>query len=113
LRSVAMAADGHFNADPALVGFGSAMATAVLAWLGNRLVGKAAIQTAVNQTFHEQTAIFKELLDQLRQELKDTDAALNTERAENMLLRAEIRQKDAIIAGFERTTVAPHGKPMP
>jgi hypothetical protein len=110
-------ADGSFHADPVVVGFGSALSTAFLAWLGTRLVGKAAIQSAVNQTFHEQTAIFKELLDQVRIELKesilalrDSDQALNAARTENMHLQAEIRQKDAIIAGFERTMVAPHGR---
>jgi hypothetical protein len=103
MQGVAMA-DGNYTPDPAVIGVGSALGTAFLAWLGNRLVGKAAIQTAINSSF-------KELMDQLRQELKETAAERDAARADNLHLQAEIRQKDAIISGFERTTVAPHGRP--
>jgi hypothetical protein len=99
-------ADGGFNIDPATAAIGSSIGTAFLAWLGNRLVGKAAIQTAIN-------ASFKELMDQMRQELKDALTERDEARGENAHLKAEIRQKDAIIAGFERTTVMPHGRTDP
>jgi hypothetical protein len=104
-------ADGGLHLDPVAVGIGSSLGTALLAWLGQRLVGKAAIQTAVSQTYASQTAIFKELLDQLRIELKEAAAELHTARTLNMRYEAEIRQKDAIIQGFERTTLAPLGRP--
>lgn len=62
--------------NPALTGLAGAIGTGALAWLGNRLVGKAAIQTAINASFHE-------VMDQMRTELK---AALR----QRDLLEAEI-----------------------
>jgi len=53
--------------NPAITGLAGVLGTGALAWLGNRLVGKAAIQTAINVSFHE-------VMDQMRLELK---AALN------------------------------------
>ena len=99
-----MAGDvGNFSLDAPTAAAASSVGTAFLVWLGNRLVGKAAIQTAIN-------ASFKELMDQMRKELKDALSERDDARSQVMSLEAEMRQKDAIIAGFERTTVAPHGR---
>ena len=108
MRAVAMA-DGGLHIDAATGALAGGVTTAFLAWLGQRLVGRAAIQTAVAVTFEKQTAIWKDLVDQLRQELRETSAEREEARSEAASLRAELRQKDAIIAGFERTTIMPHG----
>ena len=111
-RGVAMA-DGNFSIDAPTAAIASAAVTSFLAWLGNRLVGHAAIRTAVSVEFKEQIVGFKELLEQYRQALKVALAERDEARAEALTLAAEIRQKNAIIAGFERTTVMPHGRDDP
>lgn len=101
---LAMAADGGgFSLDAPTAAAASSIGTALLVWLGNRLVGKAAIQTAIN-------ASFKELMDQMRTELREALHERDEARGQVLSLEAEIRQKDAIIAGFERTRIAPHGR---
>jgi predicted aminopeptidase len=87
-----------FN-DPAVTGLAGVIGTAALAWLGQRLVGKAAIQSAVALTYEKQTATFKELLDQLRQELR---VALN-ERDE---ARQQASERAAQIEELRRTISA-------
>jgi BMFP domain-containing protein YqiC len=82
-----MAADGLLH-DPASAGVLSAAATAALAWLGNRLVGKAAIQTAIN-------ASFKDLMDQLRQELRVALRERDTARDEVEALKKVIDALEA------------------
>lgn len=96
-------ADGGIQLDATTGALAGSIGTALLAWLGNRLVGKAAIQTAIN-------AAFKESMDQMRLDLRDERAENARLQTETLRLLAEIRQKDAIIAGFERTTVMPHGR---
>lgn len=64
--------------NPALTGLAGVIGTGALAWLGNRLVGKAAIQTAINASFHE-------VMDQMRTELK-----------------AALRQRDALELEIDR-----------
>ena len=103
-------ADGNFGIDAPTAAIASAAVTGFLAWLGNRLVGRAAIRTAVAVEFKEQIAGFKELLEQYRQALKLAVTERDEARAEALSLAAEIRQKDAIIAGFERTQIAPRGR---
>lgn len=53
-------------------------------WLANRLVGKAAVQTAINQGF-------KELTDSLREEREALRAQLDRERLEAAGERAQLR----------------------
>jgi len=71
-------------ANPALTGLAGVLGTGALAWLGNRLVGKAAIQTAINASFHE-------VMNQMRTELK---AALN----QRDTLEAEIERLEEHMA---------------
>jgi hypothetical protein len=106
-----MAANGPLaGIDAPTAALWSSAVTAVLAWLGNRLVGQAAIKTAVATTFEKQIAGYDSLLDQYKSALHEALGQRDEARAEALTLHAEIRQKDAIIAGFERTTIAPHGK---
>lgn len=81
--------------DPATASTVTAVTVAALAWLGQRLVGKAAIQEAINKGFHE-------LLEQLRQELRvaltERDAARGTVeelRATIGVLEARLRTLQA------------------
>lgn len=74
--------------DPASAGLLGVVATAALAWLGNRLVGKAAIQTAIN-------ASFKDLMDQLRQELRVALRERDTARDEVEALKKVIDALEA------------------
>lgn len=76
--------------DPATVGVLATVVTAGLAWLGQRLVGKAAIQEAINRSFHE-------LMEQLRAELR---VALN----ERDVARATVDELRATIAVLEART---------
>jgi ribosomal protein L29 len=75
--------------DPATVSIATALATAGLAWLGQRLVGKAAIQEAINESFHE-------LMGQLRQELRE--ALRERDQA-----RTVVAERDAKIEELRRT----------
>jgi cation transport regulator ChaB len=71
----------------ALVGLVSAGLGAFGLWLANRMLGKAAFQTAIN-------AGFKDLTDQLQEERKDLQSRWDAERvawaAERAQLRGEI-----------------------
>jgi hypothetical protein len=81
--------------DPGAAALGGAIVTAGLAWLGNRMLGKAAIQAAVN-------AGFKELMDQMRLELKAALRAQAETEVKNVELEGEVRQLQAVIDGMDR-----------
>lgn len=100
-----MATDGNLPPDTVMVGVASSLVTAVLAWLGNRLVGKAAIQTAV-------TGAFKEVMDQMRQELRIALRERDEARHRQLELEGEIRQLKAINEALERVIVQ-HQLPLP
>lgn len=90
-----MAEAGHeLLTNPAASGLAGALGTAALAWLGQRLVGKAAIQEAINKSFHE-------LMDQLRQELRV--AIRERDEARRHLAEAEARVEEltATISALE------------
>lgn len=87
--------------NPAATGFAGVLGTAVLAWLGQRLVGKAAIQTAIN-------ASFKEVMDQLRQELRVAIQERDAARAQAAERQAQIEELRATISALElRVAAAP------
>ncbi|QNH91689.1 hypothetical protein SR18_gp038c [Caulobacter phage SR18] len=79
--------------DPVLTGLAGVLGTGFLAWLGQRLVGKAAIQTAVNQGF-------KELMEQMRQELKVALRERDDARAECDTHQATIEELRRTIAAL-------------
>lgn len=90
MRALAMAGDvGHV--DPAQTGIlaaGLTLAGAALGafglWLANRMLGKAAFQTAIN-------AGFKDLTDQLQEERKSMFAERTAERLAWASERAQLR----------------------
>lgn len=88
-----MASDG-FPTDATTVGVLASLAGAVLAWLGARLVGKAALENAL-------TATAKELLEQLRTELRMALRERDTARADNVELRSRIEEMERTIDALE------------
>lgn len=89
-----MAVDGSIVHDPASAGLLGAAITAALAWLGQRVIGKAALETAL-------TATAKELLDQLRTELKVALRERDAARAESADLRTHIEELEKTISALE------------
>lgn len=80
--------------NPAATGLAGALGTAALAWLGQRLVGKAAIQEAINASFHE-------LMDQLRRELRVALKERDEARAKAAECEARIEELTATISALE------------
>lgn len=76
-----------------LTGVASAVFGALGLWLANRLMGKAAFQTAINQGFDE-------LTNQLQEERKQLLAEIELGRARGRAERAELADK---IADLVRT----------
>jgi hypothetical protein len=89
-----MAADGSLLHDPASAGLLGAVTAAALAWLGQRVIGKAALENAL-------TATAKELLDQLRQELRVALRERDAARAESDDLRAHVAELQVTISALE------------
>lgn len=92
-----MAAD--FMHDPVAAGTATGLGVAVLAWLGNRMLGKAAIQAAINASFHE-------IMDQLRVELRVALQERDKERGKNLVLQVKIEELQRTIAALELRLVA-------
>lgn len=80
--------------DPVTVGIGSAVITGGLAWLGQRLVGKAAIQEAVNEGF-------RDLIGSLRQELRVAYRERDHARSENTELKLKIEELERLVDALE------------
>lgn len=80
--------------DPAATGVAGVLGTALLGWLGQRLVGRAALEQAMRDTF-------KELLSQLRQELKVALTERDKARDENVELQATIEELRTTISALE------------
>lgn len=85
--------------DPVMTGLAGVLGTGFLAWLGQRLVGKAAIQTAVNQGF-------KDLMDQMRQELKAAIGERDEARRECAAHEATIEELRRTIHALEAQAAA-------
>lgn len=85
---------GDLLANPTTAGGLGVVVTAVLGWLGTRLLGKPAIETAIRDTF-------KELLDQLRHELRMAIKERDEARDEASDLRARVEELQATIAALE------------
>lgn len=81
-------------ANPTATGGMGVIATAVLGWLGTRLLGKPAIETAIRETF-------KELLDQLRHELRMAIRERDEARAESAERQATIEELRHTISALE------------
>lgn len=90
-----------FLSDPARAGVVGAGLTAFLAWAGNRLVGKAAIQTAVN-------AAFKENMEQMRTELRAAISARNQAEEERDAAKVRVRELTLKIEELQATIRAMH-----
>jgi hypothetical protein len=93
---VRTSAVGQPNADAGMIAAISAAVTAALGasglWLANHLVGKAAVQTALNNGF---SGLVKDLQHEriaLQQTVSDLKAQLTARDIESADLRGEIRQ---------------------
>lgn len=115
MRSLALAGDvGHV--DPAhaglltaVAGFLGAVVGACGLWLANRLMGKAAFQSAINDGFAK-------LTDQLQEERDGYRKALDAERltwaGERATLKGEIRNLMQAIESL-KAELRRHGVPIP
>jgi hypothetical protein len=78
-------------------------------WVANRMLGKAAFQTAIN-------AGFKELLDQLQEERRVLMAELSAERTANSTertqMRGEIRNLRQVVESL-KNVLRSNGIPVP
>lgn len=101
-----MAADpSHFS----LIGWLSGLATAVVGavglWLAQRVLGKAAFQTAINDGFAKLTTDLQEERDRLRAEIDAERKAFVAERLawseEKAQLKGRIRQLEQQVQGLE------------
>lgn len=104
-----MAADGDANALTALTAGGSAIMGAFGLWLANRLMGKAAFQSAIGDGFNK-------LTDQLQEERAELRRQMNEERiraaAEHAELRGEIINLTQVVEGL-KSILRRHGIPVP
>lgn len=99
--------------EPSWVAGISAAVTAMLGaaglWLANRLMGKAAFQTAINNGF-------KALLDEVQEDRAELRRTLEKERAEAAVeraqLRGEIRGLTQVIESL-KVQLRTHGIPIP
>lgn len=85
--------------NPTVTGALGVLGTALLGWLGQRMVGKAAIQEAIN-------ASFREVMDQLRRELKVALKERDEARAKNTEHEAHIEELQRTISVLEQRVYA-------
>lgn len=103
----AMAGDApgleHANALTTVLGWLAGLATATVGavglWLAQRVLGKAAFQTAINDGFSKLTQDLQEERDRLTKEIAAERIAWADERA---TLKGRIRQLEQTLASLER-----------
>lgn len=104
-----MAADGDATALTAMTAAGSAAMGAFSLWLANRLLGKAAFQTAINNGFQALTNELQEERKALLKQLNEVQIQAAGERAE---LRGEIINLTQVVEGL-KSILRRHGIPVP
>lgn len=110
----AVAVDGaHLGEHVGFFGWIGGIATAALGavglWLANRMLGKAAFQTAINDGFAKLTAELRKERDDLRAELHQERVVGAAERAS---LKGEIRNLMQTIESL-KSELRRHGLPIP
>lgn len=91
--------DGGVTLSRELITVAGVIVTAILTWLGTRLVGKAALENAV-------TATIKEVLEQLRTELRVALKERDTARQERDDARAVAKVQEERIEELVHTIAA-------
>lgn len=105
-----MAADGEgVGWMTAATGAGSAVFGAFGLWLANRLMGKAAFQTAIGDGFVKLTNELQEERLELRKQMNDERLRVAAEHAE---LRGEIINLTQVVEGLKRI-LRQNGIPIP
>lgn len=82
---------------PVVIGWGVGIASAILVWLAQRVLGKAAFQTAINDGFAKLTEKLQKEREELRAEIDIERKAIETER--------RAFNADRIQWSLERTTL--------
>lgn len=103
-----MGADGD-TVMTAVTAAGSAAMGAFSLWLANRLLGKAAFQTAINNGFQALTNELQEERMALLKQLNEVQVQSASERAE---LRGEIINLTQVVEGL-KNLLRRHGIPVP
>lgn len=93
--------DGPEWLSPLLAAIGTAVA-GVLLWLGQRAIGRAAFQAALNDGFSKLTQELRGELEGSRQEYAKLRKLVEAEQAANQTLKAEMRTLVNIISELER-----------